>query len=169
MSNRLNTIYGRVALALATGLGIGMFSRMPGTLGSLWGPPLVWAMDAWIDSPAMFIAVWMGLFVLGVPICSRAAKQLNAEDPGAVVFDEIVAFPLMFLPMIVAGERPIYWGLYPFAFIWFRIFDVLKPWPVSRFDRLHGGLGIMADDQVAAVYAAAALWLTNLLLSAVGG
>jgi phosphatidylglycerophosphatase A len=95
------------------------------------------------------------LFLIGIPICSAGARLLAAKDPGAVVFDEIAAFPVLFLGM------PLNLATGAMGFVLFRMFDVWKPWPASRLEHLPGGLGIMADDCAAAVYAAAGLWLID--------
>lgn len=144
----------RIVWMLGTGLGVGMAPIMPGTLGSLWGPPLVWMIQAAELSTPIYASIAVAIFLVGIPICSRVAQQLGAHDPGCVVFDEIAAFPLVFAvtPMTVKSAV--------LGFVWFRVFDVLKPWPAGRAERFEGGLGIMLDDQVAAVYAALMLWLT---------
>jgi phosphatidylglycerophosphatase A len=147
----------RVALSLGTGLGVGMSPVVPGTVGTLWGLPLVWGLDHLGLSIVVRLLICVVLFIIGVPICARAAKVLGKDDPGAVVFDEIAALPLVFLviPLGVLDVTAMIAG-----FLWFRLFDITKPWPVRFFDRWHGGLGIMTDDTAAALYAATALWLT---------
>jgi phosphatidylglycerophosphatase A len=147
----------RAALILGTGLGVGFSRLVPGTVGTLWGLPLVWGLDQlglWV---AVRLLICVVLFIVGVPICARAAKVLGKDDPGAVVFDEVAALPLVFL-IIPLDELDV--TAMVAGFLWFRLFDITKPWPVRFFDRWHGGLGIMADDTAAALYAAAALWLT---------
>jgi len=101
------------------------------------------------------------IFLIGIPICSRGAKFFGKEDPGQIVFDEIAAIPVLFLfnPLTLVTAI---WG-----FIWFRVFDVWKPWPVCTFEKLPGGLGVMADDMAAAAYAAVALWVTLQFIPAV--
>jgi len=141
----------RVVLLLATGGGLGDAPRMPGTVGSLWGPPLVWlwqltGLPTW--SNAILGAL---LFAAGVPLCMRAAQLMNAKDPGRLVFDEIAAFPFIYLFVPVTFASAV------FGFVWFRLFDVLKPWPCAELDRLHNAVGVMADDTAAALYAAVAL------------
>jgi len=143
----------RLILLLATGLGTGLSPRAPGTVGSLWGPPLVWGMQQcglagwWWGLAAVLIAL------VGVPICGRAATLVGRKDPGQVVYDEIAAFPLVF------AVAPVNWTTSVLGFGLFRLFDILKPWPIRRFERLPGGWGIMLDDLIAGVYAAAALWV----------
>jgi phosphatidylglycerophosphatase A len=144
----------RISWFLGTGLGVGLIPIMPGTVGSLWGPPLVWTLQAAAIPAWTYAAIALLVFLIGIPICTSTARQLGSPDPGAVVFDEIAAFPLVFAVTPVTLHSAV------LGFVWFRVFDVWKPWPVRRAERLHGGLGIMLDDQVAAVYAALALWLT---------
>jgi phosphatidylglycerophosphatase A len=154
-SDRLSpTLADRALLALATGFGLGYAPRAPGTVGSLAGLPLVWGIQQ-LAIPLAEPAAAVLLFLVGIPICSAGARLLGAKDPGAVVFDEIAAFPVLFLGM------PLNLATGAVGFVLFRIFDVLKPWPASRLERLPGGLGIMADDFAAAIYAAAGLWLID--------
>ena len=88
-------------------------------------------------------------FILGIPLCSVAAQRLQVHDHPGIVWDEIAAF--LFLPLVLP---PALIWLLP-AFILFRIFDIVKPWPIRELDhRLTGGLGIMLDDLVAALFAA---------------
>jgi phosphatidylglycerophosphatase A len=143
----------QLVLLPATGLGLGYVPFAPGTFGSLAGLPLAWGLH--------FLPVWgqilaaVACFLVGVPVCGRGARLLGSKDPGAVVFDEIAAFAVLFL-----GTRV---NLVTMAagFVLFRLLDVAKPWPARRLERLPGGLGIMADDFAAAVYAAAVLWLIH--------
>ena len=91
------------------------------------------------------------LFILGIPICHRGAQLRNSKDPGSIVWDEITAFP------IVYAFASLNWTSLIIGFGLFRFFDIVKPWPVKQFEKLPGGLGIMADDVVAGIYAAACL------------
>lgn len=139
---------------LGTGLGLGFAPVAPGTFGSLLGPPLVWAFQQTQLPLAANFAFAVGLFLIGGPICTRSAVYFGKKDPGQVVFDEIAAFAVvyLFLPVTV-------WTAL-LGFGWFRLFDIWKPWPIKRFERFPDGWGVMADDTVAGVYAAAFLWLT---------
>jgi len=151
-------------LLLATGLGVGYLPRAPGTFGSLLGPPLVIGL-LWLNLALPFyLLVAAVLFLVGVYICDRAAKILGLDDPGCIVFDEIGAFTVVMLPVVNRNVDGSFWGISLIAFLWFRLFDIWKPWPVRYFDRIHGGWGIMADDYVAAIYAAICLYATLILL-----
>jgi phosphatidylglycerophosphatase A len=147
----------RALLLAATGFGLGYIRPAPGTFGSLAGLPLVWGIQQLSLPLAEPLAAAL-LFLIGIPICSAGARLLGAKDPGAVVFDEIAAFPVLFLGM------PLNLATGAVGFVLFRVFDIVKPWPARRLEGLPGGLGIMADDFVAALYAAAALRLIDWLV-----
>ena len=148
----------RIVLALATGLGVGYLPGAPGTVGSLWGLAIAAGLDRsglTVGGQALIVGF---LVLLGVPLCGQAAEQFGRRDPGQVVFDELAALPIVFF-FVPWGGRAAALG-----FVWFRIFDILKPWPTRRLERLPGGWGIMADDVMAAFYAAATTWLSAHLL-----
>ena len=127
------TLADRLTLLLAEGFGLGQIPFAPGTFGSLWGILIGWGLWQTETSPVQRIAMCGALFILGIPICHRGAQLRNSKDPGSIVWDEITAFPIVYA------------------------FDIVKPWPVKQFEKLPGGLGIMADDVVAGIYAAACL------------
>lgn len=139
-----------LVVLLACGLGLGWIPLAPGTWGSLLGLPLAWGI-AHLPLAGQVAAAGV-IFLLGIWICGRAARGFEAKDPGAIVFDEIAAFPVIFLfvPLTLFTASA--------GFLLFRLFDITKPWPVSQFEKLPGGLGIMADDFVAGLYSGAALW-----------
>jgi phosphatidylglycerophosphatase A len=151
----------KVAKLLGTGFGAGYIPLMPGTIGSLWGLPLVWLIQRLFktgtetfEASVAFSACALVIVLAGVAICHRARHEFEGHDPKQIVFDEIAAFPIVFLFVKIGWATAIY------GFIWFRLFDITKPWPIKRIEKLPGGLGIMADDFVAGVYAAAALMFT---------
>ena len=128
------------------GFGSGLVPKGPGTAGTLVAFPLYWLLALHLNDYA-FILLLIIAFVIGVKICDKTGRVLGAEDHGGIVWDEIVAFMLVlfFTPDSVA------WKI--FAFILFRFFDIVKPQPIRYFDRnLHGGLGVMFDDILAAGY-----------------
>lgn len=143
----------RIILFLAEGAGLGRMPISPGTFGSLWGIAIGLALDATHCETLTRLGVWLILFVVGIPLCDRASRLRNCSDPGSVVWDEIAAFPLVYVATRIS------WPTLLIGFLVFRVFDIIKPWPIRQFERLPGGLGIMADDQVAAVYSAALLFL----------
>ncbi|WP_417502609.1 phosphatidylglycerophosphatase A [Marinobacter sp.] len=142
---------------LAFGFGSGAAPRAPGTWGSLAAIPL-WYGFAWLP-PIAYWAVVALAFALGVWLCGKTAADLKVHDHGGIVWDEFVGM------WIALGLFPdqIYGVLS--AFLVFRFFDVLKPWPINWLDeRLPGGLGIMVDDVVAGVMALPCLFAIDLWL-----
>ena len=145
----------RFARILGTGFGTGYVPFMPGTIGSLLGLPLVWVMQRLLGAGSAVFAVGAAVVVLlGIAVCHRARRDFEGHDPGQIVFDEIAAFPVVFLFV------PITWLTAIYGFVWFRVFDITKPWPIRKLEKLPGGLGIMVDDLVAGILAAAALMFT---------
>ena len=149
----------RVILFVAEGFGLGRIRFAPGTWGSLWGLPLGWSLGCLDTLWWVRLAVAAAMFVVGVPLCARAAKLRNTKDPGSVVWDEIAAFPLVYAFVPLDGPRQ--WIVLALGFVLFRILDIWKPPPVRQCDNLTGGFGIMIDDTVAACYAALALYLVT--------
>lgn len=136
---------------LSVGCGLGLIPKAPGTWGSLLGLPIAWGLQ---QTPWPLLANGVGavvLFLLGIPICGAGAQHFQTKDPKQVVFDEIAAFPIVFLLI------PMNWWTIPLGFALFRLFDIAKPGPIRTLDNLNGGLGIMADDTLAGVFAAAVL------------
>ena len=136
----------RLAVFIATVGYAGYFPIAPGTLGSLAGL-LVYLVVWWSGSVAVEVGLIVVLFAVGIWAGTTAERFFGGIDPGPVVIDEVVGMliTLAFIPVGVSGAL--------IGFVLFRIFDVLKPYPAGRFERLHGGLGVMADDAMAAVYA----------------
>lgn len=151
------TPFDKFVLFLAEGFGLGRIKPAPGTWGSLWGIPLGFALGYCETTWWIRLLVAAAMFVVGVPICAKGAALRNAKDPGSVVWDEIAAFPIVYAFVPLTGDR--LWLVLLAGFVLFRIFDIWKPPPVRQCDRLTGGLGIMIDDTVAALYAAGFLWL----------
>lgn len=131
---------------LALGLGTGLAPVAPGTVGTL--PGFVLFALLWPLPPLWQGGLWLALFLLGIPVCARAAQDLGQEDPGPVVWDEIVAF------VLVLDGAPTSGAGFILAFLLFRLFDIWKPFPIRWVDRrVRGGWGIMLDDVLAALYA----------------
>jgi phosphatidylglycerophosphatase A len=141
----------KLFLFIATGAGSGYLPKAPGTWGSLAGV-LLWLSLSQLDDLGMYAAVVTTLFVLGTAAAGAAEKILDQGDPGLVVIDEIVG---QLIALALAPAHPLA-ALAGFAL--FRLFDILKPFPVGWLDRrIHGGLGIMLDDVAAGLLAFAAL------------
>ena len=137
---------------LATWFGSGLLPKAPGTWGSLAALPFAYGIYLWTGTFGLVVATVL-VFVIGVWASGRYANAKENSDPGEVVIDEVAGQWLALIPAI-----GILW-YYPVAFVAFRIFDILKPWPVGWLDRhLKGGLGIMADDIAAGIYAALVCW-----------
>lgn len=141
----------RFLVVLAHGFGLGLLKPAPGTWGSLLGLPLAWGLDQ-LDTPTA-AGLWIALFLLGVVACNAASRRFQGKDPGQCVIDEYVAIPLIGF-VVPMGTTTLL-----LAFGLFRLFDIWKPWPIKKFEKLPGGWGVMADDVVAAGYAAAVLWI----------
>ncbi len=116
--------------------------------GSVQGPSPTW--PASIEVSGVLLALLL-IFAGGVWLGNRALRDFGVEDPGAFVLDEVVGQGLALLPLLPGPLSP--WGVLA-GFVLFRLFDIWKPPPCARLERLHGGLGIMADDVMAGVYAA---------------
>jgi phosphatidylglycerophosphatase A len=131
---------------LALGAGSGLLPKAPGTAGTLVGVLFYWAL-AGLDKTA-YLSVVMMLFAVGIPLCHRTAQAMGKHDHPAVVWDEIVGY-LLTMAFTVPSARGCLIG-----FVAFRIFDIFKPWPIRDLDRrVGGGIGIMLDDVLAAIYA----------------
>jgi len=140
------SIRARGAVALASFGYVGFFPFAPGTAGSA-AALVLFLPVRWTGSVALELAVVALVSIVGVWAATETEKALGVEDPGQVVIDEVAGMlvSLLFLPAS--------WGVIAASFVCFRIFDIVKPWPCGRLERLHGGLGIMADDLAAGVYA----------------
>jgi len=140
----------RPACFLAYGLGSGLAPKAPGTFGTLAAIPLYLLMQHL--SLVTYLAVTVIAFIVGIWFCQKAVDWLGQEDPSAVVWDEFVGY---WVTMIAA---PTGWQWILIGFVLFRIFDILKPWPISWCDKnLHGGFGIMLDDVIAGFIALACM------------
>ncbi len=138
---------------LAFGFGSGLSPRAPGTAGTLAAVP-IYCLMAYTLSPAEYGVVLVLSFALGVYICGRAAQDLRVHDHPGIVWDEFVGF------WLTMWWVPLQWYWLLLGLVLFRFFDVVKPWPIALVDKdLGGGLGIMVDDVLAAVYAGALLHL----------
>lgn len=141
---------------VATGFWAGRIPWAPGTWGALWGLPLTWAIHQ-IPQVSVQIGVIVVLCWLGVPICTAAVRKFGAgaKDPGAIVLDEIFSMPLVFcfVPSAALGQV----GIWVAGFVLHRLFDITKPPPARQLEFLPEGLGIMADDWAAGIYAGLAM------------
>ncbi|MEP6915845.1 MAG: phosphatidylglycerophosphatase A [Acidobacteriota bacterium] len=136
----------RLAVFIATVGYCGYFPIAPGTVGSAAGL-VVYLLVWWTQSPVVEVGLILGLFAAGVWSGTIAERFFGGIDPGPIVIDEVIGMliTLAFIPVGLSGAIA--------GFVLFRIFDVFKPYPAGRLEALHGGLGVMADDAMAAVYA----------------
>jgi phosphatidylglycerophosphatase A len=141
-------------LALATVFGVGYIPFAPGTFGSAAGLLVWWLLPASAAAQAMAI---VALFVVGSWSGGVAEHHFGGTDPSHVVIDEVMGMLITLFLNPVGG-----WGAVG-AFVLFRVADVVKPFPSNRLERLPGGVGVMADDAMAAVYANLALRVALLL------
>ncbi len=140
----------RPVMWLATGFGAGLSPVAPGTAGSLVGV-LVYLAVARLPLP-FYLALVLALAIVGIWVCERAGRALAVPDHPGIVWDEIVGL------LIAMAATPPSWQGVVAGFALFRLFDILKPWPVGRIDRgVKGGLGVMLDDVMAGLYALACL------------
>jgi phosphatidylglycerophosphatase A len=141
---------------LAFGLGSGLSPWAPGTVGTALAVPLAWLM---VDWPMAWRLATVAIVILGgIVVCGASAKRLGVHDHPAIVLDEIAAL----LALALTLPKHAVW--FASAFILFRFFDIAKPWPIREMDHsLRGGVGIMLDDLMAALYAATCLWIVRYL------
>ncbi len=144
---------------LALGFGSGLASKAPGTFGTLAAIPfflLMLLLPAWA-----YVLVLVVSFALGIYFCQSAADDFGVHDHPAIVWDEFVGLWVTLLPLVFIGFT---WYWLFVGFVLFRLFDIVKPWPISYIDKqVHGGLGIMLDDVLAGIAAAIGLWLLMIL------
>jgi phosphatidylglycerophosphatase A len=143
------------ATRLATCFGIGRIPLAPGTAASLFALPFGWGL-ALIHWQALGIATVL-VTLVGIWACDVHARKTGIKDPSECVIDEVAGQWLSLMP-IALETRAHDWRAFAMALFLFRLFDMLKPWPVYVVERLGGGLGIMADDIVAGVIASGILF-----------
>ncbi|MEZ5435581.1 MAG: phosphatidylglycerophosphatase A [Pseudomonadales bacterium] len=130
---------------LAFGLGSGLARKAPGTWGTLASVPLCCVL--WWFSPVwLFALLLLAMSVFGVWLCKVVAQDLGVHDHGGIVWDEWVGYGIALFAL------PLQWYWPLLAFVFFRVFDIWKPWPIAWCDKnIHGGFGIMVDDVLAGV------------------
>jgi phosphatidylglycerophosphatase A len=143
---------------VAFGFGAGLAPKAPGTFGSLVGLVAAWGLLE-LSLPWR-VAVVLAAIGVGIWICGESARRLQRHDDQRIVFDEIAG--VLLTSLVVA--KATFFAL-ALVFVFFRFFDIVKPWPIRDVDHsLHGGLGIMLDDLIAALYAAACVATIRVLL-----
>ena len=148
-----------MAWVIGAGLGSGLFPVAPAMAGSLLALAIYWWSPLTGDDPALFVLIVAG-FLLGIWATGEMSTADN-PDPKQAVWDEFIGMwaTCVLLPKTLPWLAA--------AFICFRILDIWKPWPIRRLERLHGGLGIMADDLLAGIFGAVILNVIRLSLAAI--
>jgi phosphatidylglycerophosphatase A len=139
-------------LLLAFGFGSGLARKMPGTVGTLAAIPIYWL---FYQTGFVFYSVLTVLTIVGgIWICDYAAEKLQCHDFGGIVWDEVAGLLITLWWVPFSGQNLV------LGFLLFRLFDILKPWPIKWADRkVTGGFGIMLDDVLAGLLAALSLFL----------
>lgn len=145
------SIIDRLAVVLATGFGLGLSPVASGTVGSLPGLLLAWALLFLPGGVAAQAGAALLLALLAVPVCDRAEKHFGGKDDGRIVADEYLTFPICVLGL----PWPAHPWMLGMAFVVARVLDVIKPPPAFQSQRIPGGAGIVADDAIANLYALA--------------
>ncbi|MEL4252888.1 phosphatidylglycerophosphatase A [Shewanella xiamenensis] len=131
---------------LALGFGSGLAAKAPGTFGTLAAVPL-YLLFAQLPL-SWYLALTLVCVLAGIYICDNAAKDMGVHDHGAIVWDEVAGL----LITMIAAPAGILW--LAVGFVLFRLFDILKPWPIRWLDaKVEGGFGIMIDDVLAGFFA----------------
>lgn len=139
-------VFSHPANFIAFGFGSGLAPKAPGTFGTLAAYPCYWLLALAGITGLKLALLCVPLFFLGVYVSERADRILGVHDHGGANFDEVVAM------LLILSVTPSTWLAWLVAFGLFRLFDIFKPWPICWFDRnVHGGLGVMLDDIVAAL------------------
>jgi phosphatidylglycerophosphatase A len=137
---------------LAFGLGSGAVPKAPGTAGTVAAIPLYLLLQPL--APLIYLLLVAVLFLVGIWLCAKTSRDLGVHDHGGIVWDEWVGF------LFTLWLAPSGWIWLLAGFVLFRLFDILKPWPIGWLDRhVGGGLGIMLDDLAAGLYGFALLQL----------
>ena len=142
---------------ISTGFYLGYSPIASGTVGSLLGVLIYLVFREFIY---VYIAVTVLLFILGFLVSQKAEEIFDEKDSGKIVIDEIASMCLVYIFI-----KPT-WFMLGFGFLLFRVFDVMKPYPAKRLEKLSGSKGIMLDDVVAACYAILGVVILNLFLEA---
>ncbi|MCW8918209.1 MAG: phosphatidylglycerophosphatase A [Gammaproteobacteria bacterium] len=154
----LADLWSHPANLFALGFGSGLAPRAPGTFGTLAAlPPYLF----WLQGLSLpwFLAVIVLSFLLGIWLCDVTARDLGVHDHPGIVWDEFVGLWISCIAL------PTGWPWLLAAFVLFRFFDILKPWPIRWLDRkVPGGLGIMVDDLLAGLFALAVIQLAAVWL-----
>ena len=149
---------GNIVHLLAFGMGAGCSPKAPGTMGTLLAVA-VYLLLSRLPLP-VYLAILTAVVLVGIWLCDQTARDLGVHDHPGIVWDEFVGY------WITMWAMPVDWLWIVAGFVVFRVFDIVKPWPVSVLDKkVKGGLGIMVDDVLAGVMACATLHLARWLVA----
>jgi len=143
---------------LGTAFGLGLLPVAPGTWGTLLGVALAWGASRVPGTPFVLVGLAFAITVLGVPLARAAEKEAGRKDPGWFVLDEVAGY------LVAVLGHPLTWPYLLGAFVAFRVFDIWKPPPIRRLEKEGGGIGVMADDLMAGIYANVAVWVVSWFL-----
>ena len=151
---------------VATLGGIGMLPKAPGTFGSI----AAWVMFVYFShfiSMINMLILTILFFILSIWICNKASKDLENKDHKSIVIDELVGMWIALLPVLVIANSQYERTIYALAaLIFFRLFDILKPFPVSYFDKNYkNGFGVVIDDVIAGLITVIPSYIILILLS----
>lgn len=125
----------------------GLIPKAPGTMGSLAALPFAYGLNLWFGGDVLIIAT-LFVFLTGWWSTAVYVKATGRQDPGEVVVDEVAG---QWIPLLIAGTNPVYFVI---GFALFRLFDILKPWPIGWLDKkVKGAFGVMIDDILAGIFA----------------
>jgi phosphatidylglycerophosphatase A len=143
---RKTNFIGKLALCISTWFSVGLIPKAPGTFGTIAALPLIILIHQWGDFfEVLFVLLFMPFALWS---SDQTGKILGGEDPQVVVVDEVAGFLLALLLL------PRSWSVLGLGFILFRLFDIWKPYPIRRVEKIFpGGWGIVLDDLVAGLYA----------------
>lgn len=142
---------------LATGFGSGLSPLIPGTMGTLASIPFYLAL---VQLPLLaYVFVVLVASFIGCKICQITSDDMKVHDHGSIVWDEFVGFWITMAVVPIGQLSCLDWRPVAIGFVLFRLFDMVKPWPICWFDKnVSGGVGIMIDDIVAGIISAVVLW-----------
>lgn len=151
-----------IAYLIATWFKSGLSPKAPGTVGSVCSLPLAWILTTYGGTWGIILGATVVFFIGWWATHIVLQDKSNGDDPGFVVIDETVGQVLSF---VFVAHSPLNIYFYILGFAFFRFFDILKPWPVSYFDKkVHSAFGVMADDVCAGLYAGGLLAIINWLI-----
>ena len=155
-SFRKASLLDKLALLLSTCFGVGLIPTAQGTFGTLAAMPIAAGIAQL--SPVAGAYVLFFFILMAIRVSARSAAALGNDDPGEVVIDE--AAGLLLTLFLLPATMPNLW----LGFVFFRLFDILKPYPIRRLEKIRGGAGIVLDDLLAGVYGNVSLRLIALVL-----